>query len=331
MNKEAKAALAAIKYNSPKNAKNPYIFSKTSLIYLIDTWNKYKTDKIVYNKTDAISKLSRLLNEKIKPVCDDKQYWCWTGAISKMASDTKTKDIIKMIEKEELRPEMPIEWYANSREWLSNYDIEDVMLQYDKGKQYKYAFLGVYPIDFSEEDKFGRCLYSQICALDVKKYINRKVKHLGLITNLDKHNQRGSHWTSTFIVIDPKNKCYGAHYYDSNAIAIPAYVKKFINNIKERLLKIYPKAKFNITFNTVRHQQKNTECGMFSMTHQIRWLNSIIKYKKLNLPDPYKDANFIKCITSDKNITDDNMNVSRKYLYRPNIDAYIRERNIVVK
>jgi len=66
MNKET------IKYNSPKNAKNPYIFSKTSLIYLIDTWNKYKTDKIVYNKTDAISKLSRLLNEKIKPVCDDK-------------------------------------------------------------------------------------------------------------------------------------------------------------------------------------------------------------------------------------------------------------------
>ena len=79
-----------------------------------------------------------------------------------MATDAKTKELIKMIEKEELRPEMPIEWYKNDREWLSNYDIEDVMLQYDKGRQYKYAFLGVYPIDFSEEDKFGRCLYSQI-------------------------------------------------------------------------------------------------------------------------------------------------------------------------
>jgi len=319
-----------IKYNSPKNKKNPYIFSKESLIHLINTWNKHKPDKIIYKKTDAISKLSNLLNEKIKPICDEKQYWCWPGAISKITNDAKTKDIIKMIEKEELRPEMPIEWCKNSKEWLSNYDIEDVMIQYDKDPQYKYAFLGVYPIDFSEEDKFGRCLYSQICSLDVKKYINRKIKHLGLITNLDKHNQSGSHWTSTFIIIDPKNKCYGAHYYDSNGMTIPSYVKKFINNIKERLLIIYPKSKFNITYNTIRHQQKNTECGMFSMTHQIRWLNGILKYKKFNFPDPYKDANFIKYITNDTKINDDNMNISRKYLYRPNIDAYINENKIKI-
>jgi hypothetical protein len=314
------AANEDIKYNSPKNANNPYIFSKKSLLFLIDTWNKYKPDKITYKKTDAIAKLSLLLNEKIKPVCDDKQYWCWTGAIARFANDTKAKEIIKMIEKEELRPEMPVEWYANGKEWLSNYDIEDVMMQYDKGRQYKYAFLGVYPIDFSEEDKFGRCLYSQICSLDVKRYINKKIKYLGLITNLDKHNQNGSHWTSTFIIIDPRNKCYGAHYYDSNAIGIPAYVKKFILNLKKRLLVIYPNRNFKITFNTTRHQRKNTECGMFSMTHQIRWLNSLLKYKKLNLPDPYKDENFLQCITNDKKITDDNMNASRKYLYRPNLN-----------
>jgi len=314
------AANEDIKYNSPKNANNPYIFSKKSLLFLIDTWNKYKPDKITYKKTDAIAKLSLLLNEKIKPMCDDKQYWCWTGAIARFANDTKAKEIIKMIEKEELRPEMPVEWYANGKEWLSNYDIEDVMMQYDKGRQYKYAFLGVYPIDFSEEDKFGRCLYSQICSLDVKRYINKKIKYLGLITNLDKHNQNGSHWTSTFIIIDPRNKCYGAHYYDSNAIGIPAYVKKFILNLKKRLLVIYPNRNFKITFNTTRHQRKNTECGMFSMTHQIRWLNSLLKYKKLNLPDPYRDENFLQCITNDKKITDDNMNASRKYLYRPNLN-----------
>jgi hypothetical protein len=326
MNKEI------IKYNSPKNAKNPYIFSKESLIHLIDAWNKYKPDKIIYKKTDAIAKLSLMLNEKIKPVCDDKQYWCWPGTISKIASsanDTKTKEIIKMIETEELRPEMPIEWYANSREWLSNYDIEDVMKQYDKDRTYKYAFLGVYPIDFSEEDKFGRCLYSKICSLDVKKYINKKIKYLGLITNLDKHNQSGSHWTSTFIIIDPRNKCYGAHYYDSNAIAIPAYIKKFINNIKERLLVIYPNNKFKITYNTIRHQKKNTECGMFSMTHQIRWMNSLLKYKELKLPDPYKDENFLKCITNNKNITDDIMNENRKYLYRPNLKVHLNKKKII--
>ena len=315
-----------IKYNSPKNAKNPYIFSKTSLIYLIDTWNKYKEDKITYKKTDKISKLSELLNEKIKPICDDKQYWCWTGTISKITNNAKTKELIKMIENEELRPEMPIEWYKNKTEWLSNYDIEDVMNQYDKCKKYKYAFVGVFPIDFSEEDKFGRCLYSKICSLDIKKYINKNIKHLGLITNLDKHNQSGSHWTSTFIIIDPRNKCYGAHYYDSNGINIPLYVKKFINNIKKSLQTIYPNNKFRITYNTLKHQKKNTECGMFSMTHQIRWLNCILKYKELKLPCPYTDEKFINYITSDNKITDDNMVISRNYLYRPNINAYLSKK-----
>ena len=65
---------------------------------------------------------------------------------------------IKLIEKTELRPEMPAQWYKNPIEWLSNYDIDDVMVQYNNEKKYCYSFLGVFPIDFSEEDKFGRCV-----------------------------------------------------------------------------------------------------------------------------------------------------------------------------
>ena len=80
----------------------------------------------IFQKTDVISKLSQLLNEKIKPIYDDKQYWCWSGTISKKTNNGKTKEIIKMIGKDELRPETPIEWYVNST--LSNYDIEDVMM-----------------------------------------------------------------------------------------------------------------------------------------------------------------------------------------------------------
>ena len=67
---------------------------------------------------------------------------------------------------------------------------------------------------------------------------------------------------------------------------------------------------------------------MFSMTHQIRWLNCILKYKELKLPNPYADDKFINCITSDNNITDDNMVISRNYLYRPNINAYLSKKKI---
>jgi hypothetical protein len=111
-------------YKSPSAMKNIRVFSKTSIIKLIEAWNKYKQDKIIYKKTYNVTKLSDLLNEKIKPICDDKQYWCWPGVISKIARDEKTKSIIKMISDHELRPEMPIEWYKNPIEWLSNYDMK---------------------------------------------------------------------------------------------------------------------------------------------------------------------------------------------------------------
>jgi len=319
----------ATTYNSPSTKKNPRVFTKPSLIKLIEAWNKYKPDKIAYKKTDSIFKLSDALNAKIKPICSDRQYWCWTGALSKIAKDQKTKEIIKMIADHELRPEMPKDWMKNPIEWLSNYDIEDVMMQYDNEKKYKYAFLGVFPIDFSEEDKFGRCLYSHICSLDVKKYINKGIKYLGLITNLDKHNQSGSHWTSTFIIIDPKNKSFGAHYYDSNVRPIPSYVKKFIQNIKRQMQVLHPQVKFRITYNNKQHQKKNTECGMFSMIFQIRWLNFLLKHKKLKIANPYVDKNVPEIIVKDERITDDLMVQRRQYLFRPNFDNFIQNRHII--
>jgi hypothetical protein len=315
------------KYSSPSTIKNPRVFSKQSLIKLIEAWNKYKADKIVYKRTDTITKLSDALNEKIRPICDDKQYWCWTGALSKIAKDDKTKQIIKMIADYELRPEMPKEWAKNPIEWLSNYDIEDVMMQYSKDKKYKYAFLGVFPIDFSEEDKFGRCLYSHICSLNVQTYVRKGIRYLGLITNLDKHNQSGSHWTSTFIIMDPKNKSFGAHYYDSNAKPIPSYVRKFINTVKKKMNELYPKTKFRITYNNRQHQKKNTECGMFSMIFQIRWLNLLLNCKKLKIADPYKDAHLPAMIVSENHINDDIMVENRKYLFRPNFEEYMRSNN----
>jgi len=316
------------KYNSPSTKKNPRVFTKKSLIELIKAWNKYKDDKIEYKETETVRSLSDKLNNKIKPICDDKQYWCWPGALAKIAKDDKTKEIIKMIADYELRPEMPIEWAKNPIEWLSNYDIEAVMRQYSDEKKYKYAFLGVFPIDFSEEDKFGRCLYSHICSLNIKKYVNKGVKYLGLITNLDKHNESGSHWTSTFIIIDPKNKSYGAHYYDSTARPIPSYVRKFMRTVMTQCKELYPKHNFRMTYNNIQHQKKNTECGMFSMVYQIRWLNLNLHHKKLKINSPLKDIKAPDKILNDNMITDDIMVQNRKYLFRPNFQTYISNKKL---
>ena len=68
------------------------------------------------------------------------------------------------------------------------------------------------------------------------------------------------------------------------------------------------------------------------MTYKNKFIefnkNGILKYKILNLPDPYKDEKFLKCITDNKNITDDIMNESRKYLYRPNLKVHLKNKKI---
>jgi hypothetical protein len=121
MEKNAEKSLNKTKYCSPKNINKPTLFNKKTLILLINTWNANKTnhhDKIEYKKSFSVAKLSELLNAKIKPICNDKEYWCWPSAIKEMTKDSKTKEIIKKIEENELRPEMPLEWYKNTIEWL---------------------------------------------------------------------------------------------------------------------------------------------------------------------------------------------------------------------
>jgi hypothetical protein len=303
-----------IKYRAPFNT-NPQVFKKPAIIFFIDILNKTLPvkDKIVYKKTDSIVNLHKLLNEKMALYkAKDKEYY-WCGIIASLTNNKADKQRIKRIDISTLRPEMPKEWLKNKTEWLSNYDINNVMSQYSNDKKYKYNFLGVFPIDFAVEVN-GKCLYSSVCSINIKDYIKKGIKYIGFINNLDKHNESGSHWTSTFLVLDPNNSSYGCYYYDSTAKIIPNYIKIFIDKIKKQLEEIYPNKIFKIKSNNKKHQYKNTECGVFSMLYQIRWINFMLHDK-----DFYKRKDAYKIVVSDKNIKDAVMVEKRRDLFRPNI------------
>lgn len=298
---------------SPSNELNykkyKTCFSKTSLLTLIKSWNKIKkNNKISYKSSYSIDKLWQLLNQKLNIYCSLNDDVCMISNVKKILLNFDDKIKLETIEKKELKPEKPIEWYNNPHEWLSNYDINDVMHQYSNDKSYKYKFLGSFPIDFAVKDNFNKCLYSEFCNLDMKKFINKKIKYLGLITNLDRHDQPGSHWTSTFIIIDPKLKSYGSYYYDSTARKIPIYVLNFLKDIQEKLLKIYPNRKFTINYSKRQHQYSNTECGVFSIYYQLLWLINLKKNKNINFED----------IILNKELNDNKMYQLRNSLFRTN-------------
>jgi len=294
-------------YVSPNNEKIKNYFSDTFLRKLVIYYNK-----TVKNRTDKIKldgDLYKSLKNKMKKYKVEKQYWHWPYIIKKLQNDEKIIRDIKKFENKELVPERPQSWYNNPKTWLSNYDIQNVMIQYHNCKKYKYNFLGVFPIDFSMIDSNGVCMYSKFCTIDIKK-LSKKYSFIGFITNLDKHDEPGSHWTSTFIVIDPKLPTYGAYYYDSTGYrGIPAYLENFMNSIEIQCKTLNPNKEFKVNINKKQHQYKNTECGVFSIIFQIRWLNKhIVKKNNTSFEE----------ILGNPYLNDDTMLKLRQSLFRPN-------------
>lgn len=264
-------------YCSPKQqktyAKEKTCFSKDALVRLAEAWNKTNTTEAPIKGIPKLSKrrLWQELDRRMHSKCGPGKEWCW---VDHLQGARPSKEVAK-----DLRPVQPKEWTSKPYTWLTNFDIEDVMDQYDfdMDPSFKYKFLGVFPIDFEAKTLFGKCLFEEFCGLDIARIRRKGIKYIGMITNLDKHDQDGSHWTSLFVNIDATSPSFGAYYYDSVANSPPPEVMRFMNSLKEQASRL-PNADgktFHIKWNKVRHQYKGTECGMFSMAYQIRWLTHL--------------------------------------------------------
>ena len=84
----------------------------------------------------------------------------------------------------------------------------------------------------------------------------------GIIFNLDKHDEPGSHWVCAFIDLDKS----AAYYFDSYGYEPPAEIAALLKRCKDQGCK-------NIYYNDIRHQRKGSECGMYCLFVLICLLN----------------------------------------------------------
>jgi hypothetical protein len=287
---------------SKNNGTLETCFDRNSLLTLIKG----------YNSSSSIEKKIRLSkNRKTEELLNDfknvlpynfknnDQYWIYF--VHSIASNTYKKKIMDL--EKFFVPERPEIWEIYKNTWLSNIDIQKVMKQYHALKKLKYHFHGVFPIDFSLKDNKGMCLFNALCHINIKALIDKGIKYVGFITNLDTHDKSGSHWTSTFIIIDDTLPNFGAYYYDSIGRKIPKLILNFIKDIDKQLTK-----KLVIKENLKRHQFQNTECGMFALFYQIKWLELLQKNKATSFKD------IVDCDLNDNNIT-----ILRDIIFRPKI------------
>ena len=315
-------------YCSITSENKSYCYSLKSLITIVNAWNYLNPPKnrIIIDKTDLnnpdiiFKKLEKKFNRYT--ITLNNNYWAWVDIIKLINKNTK-KDvkihkIMTDIEKNDLRPAQPEEWIKNKYEWLSNYDIENVLNQFDNKKDLHYKFHGVFTIDFGIKNiSTNTCKYDSNCNINIKEIIKSGKKYFGFITNLCKHDEPGSHWTSSFFILDPSLISYGGYYYDSVKRKIPELLIPVFKDIQKQMNSIYPNKKFNINISDIKHQNSDTECGVFSIAFQRRWLFLLYRNKE--------NASFNKVINFNK-MNDNVMYLLRNKFFRPNVKTILKKK-----
>lgn len=152
------------------------------------------------------------------------------------------------------RPEKPALWDKKPTYWLDSVNIEDVMQQYEQ-EDPAFEFIGPVPIDFDSMYKgFGRCVVDELCKLDLRRAAATGKQKIGIVFNLDPHDEPGSHWVCAYVDIPGK----AAYYFDSYGYKPPKEIERFLRRCKEQGCE-------HVYYNDIRHQRKGSECGMYCL------------------------------------------------------------------
>jgi hypothetical protein len=149
-------------------------------------------------------------------------------------------------------------------------------------------------MDFDLKLGFGQCVANELCKISLKdqKQKRRKMR-FGVVFNLDNHNESGSHWVCMLCDLVRREICY----WDSYAMKPTKEVVTLMNRLKQQA-KTDLGLDVVIKVNKIRHQYKNSECGVYC----IYFLTSLLDGKK------FEDV--VKNIVSD-----DEMNAKRSEFF----------------
>lgn len=271
-------------------------FTAEALLKIKDAYNKHHPDQVITIKDPHLLWLE-LKNRFSTCLKED----CWLEKLH----DAHLKETI---DKMSFAPDHPPEWKKNPDEWLSNYDILEVLEQY-KEKHPEFEFIGPTPMDFDSRPhkKDGKCVWEKLCGFSLET-LDPKIRKIGIVFNLDNHDEPGSHWVSLFIDLDE----HFMFYLDSAGEDITPEVQKLVNRIKDQWTKKHPHLKLKLYKNhPFEHQKQNTECGMYSLYFIITLLTHEIKGKH------YSTQDLIKKFLSER-ISDDEVFDYRKVYFNSN-------------
>ena len=153
---------------------------------------------------------------------------------------------------------------SNNNNWLSNFNIEEVLKQYEQ-KYPDFIMLGAVPRDFKTIE-YCKEDYTKEHIIDL---IKKGKRRFGSVFNLDLSYQSGSHWVSMFVDIN-KGQIY---YIDSVGKKPQDEFVELMDLFEEIIKSINKNIKIDKRIGTMDHQHKNTECGVYSIFFIVSLLN----------------------------------------------------------
>jgi len=176
----------------------------------------------------------------------------------------------------------PSDWKENRYEWLSSDDIDAVEKKLAKLFD-DYYFVGCVPIDFDlKTEELSQCLVSALCSMKLPKLYKKGYRRIGIAINTDTHEGTGEHWTAVFCDIRPELEFPRMTYFDSYAFKPEPEIKRLMNRwaMQWDATGIHSKP-MQLTYNSTRHQRKDSECGMYCIYFHINCLTEMPMNKRI--------------------------------------------------
>jgi hypothetical protein len=184
------------------------------------------------------------LRERLHAKCKTGEPTCIAGAMMK-------------------RPRAPASWKKNPTEWLSSDDIDKVEHEYQRVFA-DYHFVGCVPIDFDLKSEMSKCIVSTLCSMKLDTMYAKGIRRIGIVFNTDVHDGPGQHWIAAFLDMRPELMYPRMTYFDSYARKPEKEIQRLMFRWKDQW-DARGEAPMKLTYNSTRHQFKESECGMYCL------------------------------------------------------------------
>jgi hypothetical protein len=252
----------AISYNRDN------VSNKIKLKKNLDTLNPSKYKKY----------LVKQFQKRLNNVCNNQKCWVKQNFVNDMKKELK-----HYLKKLTFRPSGPNGKFT----WLNTLNVNNVMNQYEN-KYDDFKFYGAVPIDFDDLPEL------KIKDLNFKKVQKEeKINQLGFVFNLDESWKSGSHW----VALHANLKKGQVYFFDSYGIRPEKRIRALMRRM-ERYIRENGKVP-DVSYNNIRHQYKNSECGVYSLHFIIKMLEG----------ETFKDV-------TENIVNDDKINECRKVYFR---------------